>query len=258
MASFSFGIIADPQYADKPMQINRYYRNALEKTQNCMDILKRADVDFVVCLGDVIDGYENTYQSERDCLRVQEIILGLEKPCYYVLGNHDVHAVHRDRLMALWGFPDSRGYYAFEHKNTQFIVLDTNFDQLGAPYLPGTMRWEECHVDEGQLRWLSQRLKNTSAQRTIIFTHALLDGAEYRHTVKNAGQVRSILEDGGKVRAVFQGHYHAGHTSLIGGIPYFTLKGLVDTPDAFSCWVVTVSSQSLYADIHTNEGIARI
>lgn len=256
MERFSFGLLADPQYADKPPHGGRFYRETLQKVVRCMDILRSAGVDFVVCLGDMIDGAADEGASEKDWRMVQAIIETLGKPCYHVLGNHDVNAISRARLISLGGFPDDRGYFAFTHRDTQCVVLDTNYDGAGKPYKPGEGRWDECYVNAEQLDWLSRALAACDARRCLVFTHALLDGAEPRHTVKNAVQVRTVLERSGKTHVVFQGHYHAGHAGAIHGIPYLTVRGLVDGPDAYSCWVVTVSGEGIDLTVHSHEGKA--
>ena len=48
------------------------------------------------------------------------------------------------------------------------------------------------------------------------------------HVVKNQEAVRKILQENGQVLAVLQGHCHAGAFSVEKGIPYLTLKALVD------------------------------
>jgi alkaline phosphatase len=48
--------------------------------------------------------------------------------------------------------------------------------------------------------------------------------------VKNAPAVRKVLEGSGKVIAVFQGHNHHGAYRRINGIPYFTMRGMVEGP----------------------------
>jgi hypothetical protein len=62
----------------------------------------------------------------------------------------------------------------------------------------------------------------------IFIHHNLNPDAEQHHLVKNAAEVREILEKSGKVKAVWQGHYHTGHDSIINGISYHTLGAMCE------------------------------
>lgn len=243
MESFSFGLLADPQYASKPSRGNRHYPHALAKVQHCMDFFRASGVDFAICLGDVVDGHGQAADqrlARQDCQAMQAAFDSLGRPCYHTLGNHDVYSLSRDWLAGLWGLPRAEGYYAFEHKGAQFLFLDTNQDAAGMPYLPGQGRWDESYVDAAQVEWLQAQLAQSEAPRCVVCTHALLDGAEMRHTVKNADAVRRVLEQSGRAPLVFQGHYHQGYESRIAGIPYYTLPGMVEGAEGYVCWKVTL------------------
>ena len=48
--------------------------------------------------------------------------------------------------------------------------------------------------------------------------------------MKNAAAVRKVLEASGKVRAVITGHQHDGGQCKVNGIPYYTLRAMVEGP----------------------------
>ena len=50
-----FGVIADPQYADKKPAGSRHYRQSLAKLEAAIAELNKESLDFVVTLGDLID-----------------------------------------------------------------------------------------------------------------------------------------------------------------------------------------------------------
>ena len=54
-APLKFGVIADPQYADKKPRGTRYYRESLAKLEAAIAELNKQSLDFVVTLGDLID-----------------------------------------------------------------------------------------------------------------------------------------------------------------------------------------------------------
>ena len=59
-AVFSFGVVADVQYADQPDSGKRHYKSSLGRLEKCVSDLNRRDLSFVVQLGDFIDkGKEN-------------------------------------------------------------------------------------------------------------------------------------------------------------------------------------------------------
>ena len=55
MAYFCFTLFTDVQYADRPVHIGRYYRNAIKKASACIDAINQSQADFCVHLGDLID-----------------------------------------------------------------------------------------------------------------------------------------------------------------------------------------------------------
>lgn len=71
---FSFGIVADPQYADADPRpdMGRFYAESPKKLAEAIDVFNREDLAFVVTLGDIIDrGFENfdAILSVYDALR---------------------------------------------------------------------------------------------------------------------------------------------------------------------------------------------
>lgn len=50
-----FGLFADTQYADCPSQNTRYYREALQKLDTCIEYFNRQEVQFTINLGDITD-----------------------------------------------------------------------------------------------------------------------------------------------------------------------------------------------------------
>jgi hypothetical protein len=122
--------------------------------------------------------------------------------------------------------PADRGYYSFDVGGVHFVVLDANFTSDGADYDRGNFHWSDTNVSPAELDWLRTDLAGTS-NPVVVFVHQLLDG-EGDAFVNNSPDVRQALEDAGNVLAVFQGHLHTGRQSHIEGIPYYTLKAMVE------------------------------
>lgn len=249
MKTFTFGLIADPQYGEIPSRGSRFYSNSLEKIRRCTEIFQNESVSFAVCLGNMVEGSPN---AAKECEDATAALLYGGFPCHFVIGNHDVHAVSRSFLTRLWNYPDDRGYYAFSFGGVLFLVLDTNYNEEGLPSgidsEGGPCEWTKTYVSEEQLEWIEKTLMNAQEDRAIVFSHSLLDnfsGVYDPHNLRNACSVRKIFAKTGKVTAVFQGHMHSGYQSVSDGICYTTLPGLVETPDRIYAMLVTVSPESL-------------
>ncbi|XP_069809120.1 manganese-dependent ADP-ribose/CDP-alcohol diphosphatase isoform X2 [Dendropsophus ebraccatus] len=105
---FTFGVIADIQYADMEDGYNftktrmRYYRNSLSLLQGAMQgwASERLAPHFILQLGDIIDGYNATYRSSEASLH--KLLTELERlktPVHHVWGNHEFYNFSRKQLV---------------------------------------------------------------------------------------------------------------------------------------------------------------
>ena len=210
-----FGIVTDCHYADADTVGTRYYRDSLNKLTECVEVMNRQRVDFLVELGDFKD------QNPP----------AVEQKTYHVLGNHDADSLSKTQFLANienTSINPTRTYYSFDYNGVHFIILDANYKSNGADYDHGNFDWTDANIPPAELQWLKQDLA-TSHGAVIVLIHQLLDGTG-SYYVKNAAEVRQVLEQSGKVLAVFQGHHHDGGYSRIKGIHYYTLKALVEGP----------------------------
>ncbi|KAM4031580.1 manganese-dependent ADP-ribose/CDP-alcohol diphosphatase isoform 1-T3 [Anomaloglossus baeobatrachus] len=152
---FTFGVIADIQYAKKPDGLSgwktmRYY------SQSCLhlhDAIKQWNAEeikpkFVLQLGDIIDGYNKRAGRSEKSL---EVVLSMTKvalmPFHHVWGNHEFYNFTRDYLMdsklnTTWledkqteeldqscgGTSEKKDYYAYHfspHTKFRFVMVDT-------------------------------------------------------------------------------------------------------------------------------------
>lgn len=232
-----FGIITDIHYADAPdnPELNRYFRQSLEKVSECVDLMNEQKVDFLIELGDLKD--QGTPAKEAETLQfldtIEKTLQKFKGPLYHVLGNHDHDSISKLQFLQAIsndGFYNAVNFYSFTRDSFHFIVLDTNFNSFGKEYDHGNFDWTDAHIPNDQLRWLKSELK-FHKKPTVVFVHHQLDSpsvADKRHCPDNADAVRQILEDSGRVVAVFQGHYHKGGLNKINNIFYYTLKAVVE------------------------------
>jgi 3',5'-cyclic-AMP phosphodiesterase len=195
------------------------------------------DFDFILHTGDVIyDPHESVYET------VKEVFASLEKPIYYIAGNHD----HNDGLQRhLLGWEESEVipnlHYEFEANGVQIICLDSN----------GPAQVPSGYVPEKQLEWLETLCTADDDRPLVIAIHhnplavdvpwlddfmRIINGDALHEVIKKA---RSRLV------GVFHGHIHQNTSVYREGILYSSVAsswvqfhsylGMSDTtPDAGS------------------------
>ncbi len=226
-----FGMVTDPHYADTAARGTRHYQESLPKLTECVALMNREKVDFLIELGDLKD--EGAPAAEKATLKYLESIEGVlvefRGPRYHVLGNHDVDSISKGQFLTRienTGIAKASKYYSFDASGLHFVVLDADYRADGSDYDHGNFDWTDTNIPPEQLDWLKDDLEST-AKPVIAFVHQQLDGSS-DHCVKNGPEVRQVLQESQRVLAVFQGHNHAGHYSHIEGIHYYTLKAMVE------------------------------
>ena len=136
-----FGVIADVHYADIDDGMNfsrtrdRYYRRSLELVKTAVRDWSTGQwrAEFVLQMGDLIDGLNSRYGASRPALdAVMSELTKSRHFVYHVLGNHDLYNLSRDELLAC------------DHMRSSFI----NEDGVHTP-LPGTSGYYHFAPAEG-------------------------------------------------------------------------------------------------------------
>lgn len=244
---FSFGIVADPQYADIPPrpEMGRYYAESPAKLSQAIEVFNAHDLAFVVTLGDIIDrGWENfdAILAPYGKLRHRSVLLP---------GNHDF-AVAPDYLAQVHerlGMPSP--WYDFVVGNVRFVVLDGSDVSTFAPPLGDARRdlasqrleglkqagainahdWNGS-FSEAQLEWLGQTLDAADAagEAAILFCHYPLY-PQNAHNMWDAPEILGLLAAHPSAKAWVCGHNHVGNYASLGHTHFLNFKGMVDTPD---------------------------
>jgi len=225
-----FGIVTDSHYANRNYS-NRFCVESLDKMAECVELMNKQEVDFLIELGDLKDQDDPPVEGNTvSYLRAIEAIFRQFKgPIYHVLGNHDMDSISKSQFLSgveNTGIASDLSYYSFDLNGLHFVVLDANYLSDGTDYDHGNFSWTDTIIPAAELAWLEQDLASAGSP-VIVFIHQLLNGTG-SHYVNNAADVRQILEVSGKVLAVFQGHYHSGAYSRIREIHYYTLKAMVE------------------------------
>jgi manganese-dependent ADP-ribose/CDP-alcohol diphosphatase len=218
-APAAFGVIADIQYADKDSRAPRKYRQSLQKLSATVEAFNSHPLDFVIELGDLMDGYQNdTNRSLVDLDAVLPLLGKLQAPLYYVLGNHCITG-GRDAVMARLKL--GKAYYDFTRTAApgwRFVVLDGTDQGYG---VIGQMQkdWMKAVLDQAE--------KN--GERVICFCHfPLLVPPAQGHPTKKATEVVELLTNYPCVTGWFAGHDHRGGYVESNGIHFVTFKGMIE------------------------------
>ena len=107
--------------------------------------------DFVIHLGDIVHPVPHLPTYEAASKVAREIMEGLESPCYFVPGNHDVVTPEAEKVYAeVWG--EDKFYYSFDHGPVHSIVLDCWWGE------------EDDRISQWQLDWLIKDLEEYAAR----------------------------------------------------------------------------------------------
>jgi len=272
-SSFSFGIIADVQYAEKDKVGTREYRASKDKLARAVEQFNNEQLAFVVQLGDMIDGGET---AEQELRAVTDVFNGLKTRKYHVLGNHDFAGIDRKTAMSILGM--ERPFYEFAHQNWRFIVLDTmdlavqggwEADslncQLGRKMLDERVKagasnavdWNGA-IGPAQKQWLEYVLKDAAEQKqkALIFAHHPLMPAGDRHNLWNNEEITKVLESHDCVVAWFNGHKHFCEYFYKNNKYYVTFDGMVEDAFAKGYSIATVYKDKI--DIRSTGKVPRL
>ena len=258
-AIFSFGILADVQYADADTWGKRDYRGSLKRLETALAILNEHDLAFTIHAGDLIDRNYGSFDLPLN------IFSKSEAPVHYVIGNHEFSLADSLKRRVRKRLNNERGYYAFTKNNFQFILLDA-MDVSVHSAVKGTGDYREAlamqtglknrnannaHDYNGgfgprQLRWLKNRLRRgeRAGHRTLLFCHLPLLPENGLHLWNNQ-EVLALLRSFPSVVAFISGHHHEGGYVKDGNIHHLTLKGLVEARSDTACAVAEVYPDKL-------------
>jgi hypothetical protein len=197
-ADFQFAVVSDRTGGHRAKVFSR----AVEQ-------LNLLQPEFVVCVGDLIEGYtERRDLLDRQWREFQGYVARLKMPFFYVPGNHDLANKAQDKV---WEEKFGRRYYHFVYRDVLFLLLNSEDPPDQDP----------GKVSAGQLAWLKKTLDANAAVRwTLVFIHKpmWLTG----DPAKNGwAAVEELLGD--RPHTVFAGHVHRYHKFTRNGRNYYML-----------------------------------
>jgi manganese-dependent ADP-ribose/CDP-alcohol diphosphatase len=250
---YTFGIIADAQYADVDPAGTRYYRSSLSKLRESVKSFRNDSVDFLLNLGDLIDKDFASFKKVLDIIDSSGI------KTYHVTGNHDYSVDSGLKKQIPVSNQSDGGYYSLIHKNFRFIFLNGNdistyisTDRSEIKYaedyiaalknsgLPNAIEWNGG-IGSPKLSWLASQLDDATLkdEKVFIICHFPLFPVNV-HNLLNYKEVLELLGKYKNVIAWFNGHNHAGNYGMYNNIHFVTFKGMVETERSNSYALVEV------------------
>lgn len=242
--NLTFGVIADPQYADADPKWGRFYRNSLAKLEDAVAELNQRPLEFTVTLGDLIDRDFVSFAS------VMPIYAKLKALHFPVCGNHDFEVADADKGKVLRAMGLEKAHYSLVRKFWRFLFLDGTdiavwrfpdddartaeakvmLENLAAA---GSVQAKNYNAAIGaeQMEWIAAELEaaQTAGQRVILFCHYPVIPAPFVHNLWNAEELVALIAKHQHVAAYMNGHNHAGNYGTQGHCHYVNLKGMVET-----------------------------
>jgi manganese-dependent ADP-ribose/CDP-alcohol diphosphatase len=238
------GLVADPQYADVPPIGTRFYRESIGKLTAAIEHFNPLDLDFCVNAGDSIDRDWASYDA------ILKVFAKSKHKFHQVLGNHDFELPDDFKARVPERLGMARRYYSVSKNGFCLAMLDTNDLSLyaypkDAPETTASIQEFNRHLPTGainiqpwngsvgpaQLKWLEEICRAAAAanEKVIIFAHHPILPAGINHNEWNSSALVGLVTGNKNVVAWINGHNHAGAYALHEGVPYITLRGMVET-----------------------------
>ena len=253
-----FGLFADTQYADCTSENARFYRQALQKLDTCINYFNQQNVQFTINLGDIID------RKNSDLKKIMSSLVHLNNEIYHITGNHDYKEV-TDNSVLYRQLSMPSEYYSFKKQNWVFIMLNTNevsayanvtgtekeqelaemLEQIKQTGGKQAYRWNGG-ISRKQMKWLDDLLGKCERNHNnvLIFTHhPLYPQSEF--TALNNMEILNTISKYPCVKAVFSGHHHAGAFGYYKGIPMITQEGMIETETQNAYSTVEITRDSI-------------
>jgi 3',5'-cyclic AMP phosphodiesterase CpdA len=266
-AGFEFGLVADAQYADVDAKGTRFYRESRARLAAAVEHFNGRALAFCVHLGDLIDRDWSSFDP------ITQPLARSRHRWHQLLGNHDFEVADARiaEVPARLGMPERRA--RFDHAGFRFVLLDTNdvstyahpagsaaraagereLARLQAAKVRQAKTWNGG-IGADQRAWLDRCCAEARAanRKVIVCAHHPVFPAN-DHNIWNADDVLAVLDRHPHVVAWFNGHNHAGAFGVRNGVPFLTLRGMVETRDTSAFATARVLSDRIVLTGHGRE-----
>ena len=219
------GLFADTHYCSKQSLCHgtRIPELALSRLDEACSLFKFSGADLIVCLGDLINTDDSDQLNKLNLERISNVIKKTGIDCVCIMGNHDREAFTPEEFSSISGLTIAPDDFVFDDCALHFI--DANNTAEGQPYTKKGIDWTKCHVNHNDVQTLQEAALDVSKKHFFFFHQCIDPDVDSLHIIDNAPTLRDIISRS-NAKAVFQGHFHKGHTNTVDGIPYETLAAL--------------------------------
>jgi len=236
------GLVADVQYADLEPTKTRYYRQSLGKLTEAVEHFNGLDLAWCVNLGDLIDRNWESFDA------VAKPLAKSRHSFHHLLGNHDFAVPDAFKVRVPKRLGLNQRYSSLWEDGFCFVMLDTTdvspyahpenskesagataeWKRIAATGANNAQTWNGA-VGERQLRWFENTCRQAaeSRRKVIVFSHHPVFPAS-NHCEWNSDVLLEVVERNRNVVAWIDGHNHAGAFGVYDGVPFITLKGMVE------------------------------
>ena len=165
----------------------------------------RDDIDFVLCLGDLIFGLPAP-PAQQSLADLQDAFARMRRPVHVLYGNNDPKLCDTEVYEGIWGARDR----TFEHKGCLFVVMWDNLAHVRG-------HGHEGYIRDEQWDWLDAQLRDARGRglRHIFFAaHVPPAGPNWIHPgmflrKTTDHRLRAVCREYA-ITAAFFGHIHHG------------------------------------------------
>jgi len=221
--------------------------NVQKTFQTALPQINLLQPEFVINVGDLIEGYSNqATELNAEWNEVDSWLGELDMPFFKTPGNHDIS---NETAKEVWRERYGTTYYYFLYKNVLFLVLDTEYNRPAPPpdmkekiELYNRLQVEDpvkaqamlaefmsdesviaglstpVSFDEKQVSWVRQTLADHQGVRwTFLFMHEPC----WEKSSDSFRMIQTMLK--GRKHTIFAGHLHYYDYDNIDGYEYITM-----------------------------------
>lgn len=182
---------------------------------------------FAIHAGDLVnESGETGFRMTEEALRFNATTQEEDKPCFFVMGNHDVY------------FDCAPYFKQYFHTSTYSLVVNTISGKKDL-----FLFLDSANGTHGgrQMEWLEEQLSHRTEYRyCFVISHNWLFRTTYNPTTTPAANLPENeqyyfmdLMSRNNVDMVIMGHFHYRDTKTFGGVPYVMNDNLNDSGGAF-------------------------
>ncbi len=185
---------------------------------NAVNVINLMQPDFVISVGDLIEGKHATETEEEVHIMWDEfndLIKPLNMPFFYCIGNHDFVNEH---LRKVWEKRFGPSFYSFTFKSNLFIILNSPYIIHERPLYKG--------MHEKQVEFIKIQIqKNTNVNHTFAFLHYPIWRGKWKKN-KRVMRYWNDIENlfNGRKYTLFSGHAHHYFKEIRNNNKYITVS----------------------------------